>query len=241
VAQYVPKFEWTDDAIALRAHIFDFWAATGRAPNLRQMHEATGLERRAIVQALKLLQTGIVVVVDQDSPNCDILKAPPYSAFPSQVEMYVDDTFHSFIGCAHEAVAVSNMPAHFGKDVRLESYCACCLAPITLWANSFTVQRTEPADPLVHIAVPPWDWVHDDMKYMCDSTNLVVDADHAERYERQIGRRGVLMTLAQVRDYVEPAVGIRGWDYHWPPQSMDPVAVIGRIKDLGVDLSAWDL
>ena len=63
----------------VRKFIFDFWAETGRAPNLRHMHEGTGLARRRIVQALKLLQTGIVVVVDQDSPNCDILKAPPFS------------------------------------------------------------------------------------------------------------------------------------------------------------------
>ena len=241
MAQYVPRFEWTEASIQLRTHIFDFWAETGRAPNLRQMHEATGLDRRTIIQALKLLQTGIVVVVDQDSPNCDILKAPPYSAFPSQVEMYVDDRFHSFIGCAHEAVAVSNMPAHFGTEVRLESYCACCLEPITLWSKSFELQRSVPADPLVHIAVPPWDWVHDDMKYMCDSTNLVFDAEHAQRYERQIGRRGVLMTLDQVRQYVEPAVGIRGWDPHWPPQSMNPEALFDRLRGLGVDLSAWGM
>ena len=90
MAQYVPLVEWTDESLLLRKFIFDFWADTGRAPNLRQMHEGTQLSRRSIVQALKLLQTGIVVVVDQDSPNCDILKAPPYSAFPSQVEMYLD-------------------------------------------------------------------------------------------------------------------------------------------------------
>ena len=77
MAQYVPLVEWTDESLLLRKFIFDFWADSGRAPNLRQMHEGTQLSRRAIVQALKLLQTGIVVVVDQDSPNCDILKAPP--------------------------------------------------------------------------------------------------------------------------------------------------------------------
>jgi Alkylmercury lyase len=241
MAQYVPKFEWTEESLLLRKFIFDSWAETGRAPNLRQMHEGTGLQRRQIVQALKLLQTGIVVVVDQDSPNCDILKAPPYSAFPSQVEMYIGDEFHSFIGCAHEAIAVSNMPAFHGKEVRLESYCACCLTPITLWSKSFELQRSRPTNPLVHIATTPWDWVHDHMKAMCDNTNLVVDADHALRYERQIGRRGVLMTLDQVRGYVEPAVGIRGWDYHWPPQSMNPEGVIERMRSLGVDLSPWAL
>ena len=128
MAQYVPRnMEWSERALQVRQFVFDFWAETGPGPNLRQVHEGTQLGRRDIVQAYKELQTGIVMVVDQDSPNCDILKIPPYSAFPSQVEMYIDDEFHSFIGCAHEAVAVSNMPHFKGKEVRLESYCACCL------------------------------------------------------------------------------------------------------------------
>ena len=238
-----PWFEWTDESLLLRKFIFDFWAETGRAPNLRQMHEGTELTRRQIVQALKLLQTGIVVVVDQDSPNCDILKAPPYSAFPSQVEMYIDDQFHSFIGCAHEAVAVSNMPAFHGNEVRLESYCACCLDPITLWSKSFELQRTEPADPLVHIAVPTWDWVHDDMKYMCDNTNLVIDRRRTASTYEQTDRpaRGAHDPRPGPATTSNRRSGIRGWDYHWPPQSMNPEAIIERMRGLGVDLSPWGL
>ncbi|HEX4531109.1 MAG TPA: organomercurial lyase [Acidimicrobiia bacterium] len=242
MAQYVPRnMEWSARALQVRQFVFDYWAAQGRGPNLRQVHEGTQLARRDIVQAYKELQTGIVMVVDQDSPNCDILKIPPYSAFPSQVEMYVDEEFHSFIGCAHEAVAVSNMPHFKGKEVRLESYCACCLAPITFWSKEFTITRCEPADPLVHVASPVWDWVHDDMKAMCDNVNLVFDREHGERFEHQIGRRGVYFTLDQVRRYVEPAVGIRGWDYHWPSQSMDPERLVGVMHDLGIDLSPWGL
>jgi hypothetical protein len=56
-----------------------------------------------------------------------------------------------------------------------------------------------------------------------------------------IGRRGIYMTLDQVRRYVEPAVGIRGWDYHWPPQSMNPEVIFDRMRSLGVDISPWGL
>ena len=242
MAQYVPHpMEWSDRALRVRQFVFDYWAEHRRGPNLRSVHEGTGMARRDIIQAYKELQTGIVMVVDQDSPNCDILKIPPYSAFPSQVEMYVDDEFHSFIGCAHEAVAVSNMPHFAGKEVRLESYCACCLEPITFWSLEFMITRCEPAEPLVHCATPMWDWVHDDMKAMCDNVNLVFDREHGERFERQIGRRGVYFTMEQVRDYVEPAVGIRGWDYHWPSQSMNPEGLITRLQALGVDLSPWGI
>ncbi|GMU79572.1 MAG: hypothetical protein AMXMBFR46_23620 [Acidimicrobiia bacterium] len=242
MAQYVPHpMEWSERALAVRQFVFDYWAEQRRGPNLRAVHEGTGLSRRDIVQAYKELQTGIVVVVDQDSPNCDLLKIPPYSAFPSQVEMHLDGEFHSFIGCAHEAVAVSKMPHFAARELRLESYCACCLEPIRFWSRDFAVTRYEPVEPLVHVGAPMWDWVHDDMKAMCDHTNFVLDAEHGARYERQIGRRGVLFTMDQVHGYVEPAVGTRGWDYHWSSQSMRPEALIDRLHALGVDLTPWGL
>ena len=154
MAHYVPPMQWSERALTVRAFIFDYWADHGQGPNLRRVGEGTGLSRRDITQAYKELQTGIVMVVDQDSPNCDILKIPPYSAFPSQVEMYIDDRFHSFIGCAHEAVAVSKMPHFAGQEVRLESYCACCLEPITFWSRDFEITKMTPDEPLVHCATP---------------------------------------------------------------------------------------
>ena len=60
---------------------------------------------------------------------------------------------------------------------------------------------------------------------------LVTERPHKERAKLS----------AQVRRYVEPAVGIRGWDYHWPSQSMDPERLVGVMHDLGIDLSPWGL
>ena len=98
--QNVEPFEFTEDALRLRQFIFEYWCDRGFGPNYRNVHEALGLDRRRIMQAYKQLQLGIIVVVNQDSQNCDLLKAPPFSSFPSQVELYIDDKFHSYIGCA---------------------------------------------------------------------------------------------------------------------------------------------
>ncbi|MFN8027809.1 MAG: hypothetical protein U0W40_16055 [Acidimicrobiia bacterium] len=35
----------------------------------------------------------------------------------------------------------------------------------------------------------PWDWGNVDMGSMCDAMNFVMNEEHAERYERQIGMR----------------------------------------------------
>lgn len=239
--QNVPAFEWTDEALRLRHFMFEFWALQRRPPNLRDCHEGTGLDRRQIIQAYKELQLGIVVVIDADTQNCNLLKAPPFSAFPSQVAMFLDGSFHSWIGCAHEAVAVSNTPYFRDKDVRLESYCSCCLEPITLVSRNYRMLSTQPADPLIHVSLQPWDWVNRDMTLMCDATNFVIDRDHADRYERQIARRGIVFTIDQVAEYVAFVANARIHDYHWAPLSMDPSFIIERLTALGIDLSPWGM
>jgi len=108
--QNVPPFEFSDTAKQLRQFVYEFWCEHGRGPNLRAVHEGTGLDRRQIVQGYKELQLGIICVVDQDSVNVNLLKFQPFSSFPSQVEVWIDGDFHSYAGCALESVAISKMP-----------------------------------------------------------------------------------------------------------------------------------
>jgi Alkylmercury lyase len=240
MAQNVPPFEYTDDALALRQFVFEHWCEHGRGPNFRNVHEAIGLDRRRIVQAYKQLQLGITVVVNADAQNCDLLKIPPFSSFPSQVECYIDDRFHSYIGCASEAVAVSNMPPFRDKVLRLESWCACCLAPITLVSKNFVLESVRPEGVMVHISASPWDWNNDTMGSMCDAMNFVLDHEHADRYERQVSRRGIRVPLPVMKEFVASVAVARMWDYHWGPGAMNPESVIDVFRSRGVDTSCWD-
>lgn len=237
--QHVPKIEWTEDALRVRQHIFEFWAEHKRAPNLREVHESLDLDRRRIIQAYKLLQLGIVITCDEDTQSCNLLKAPPFSSYPSQVEAWVDGEFHSYAGCASESIAFSHMPPFKGKEVRLESYCICCLEPITIVSRDFEVQSATPETVLMHISLSPWDWNNVDMVTMCDSMNFVIDATHAERFERQSSRRGILCDLEQTKRFVTYTADQRMYDYHWPAQTMMPEMVIKTFEHFGVDTSPW--
>jgi hypothetical protein len=237
--QNVPSFEFTEDALRLRAFVFEFWCENGRGPTLREVHEALALDRHQIVQAYKQLQLGIVVVVDEDSQNCNLIKAPPFSSFPSQVRAFVDDEFHSFAGCASEAVAISNMPPFRDKTVRLESHCACCLQPVTLVSRNFELQSVSPEGVMLHLSLSPWDWNNVDMRNMCDAMNFVYDAEHAERYERQVSRRGVLVNLDQAKMFVQNVANERMWNHNWAPGTLNPKAVIKGFEMMGVDVSPW--
>jgi hypothetical protein len=235
--QNVPTFEFSDDAKRLRAFVYEFWCEHGHGPNLRAVHEGTGFDRRTVVQGYKELQLGIICVVDQDSQNCNLLKFQPFSSFPSQVEVWIDGAFHSYAGCALESVAISRMPPFAGKQLTLKSYCACCLAPIDLSATDGIVTPADGA--LVHISTTPWDWNNDDILHQCDSMNFVIDAAHAERYERIVSRRGTLLTIEQTAMFVKATGDSRMWDYEWPPAMLNPAAVVKGMKLLGADVSAW--
>lgn len=235
--QNVPVFEFSDEAKRLRAFVYEFWCEHGRGPNLRAASEGTGLDRRQVVQAYKELQLGIICVVDQDSVNCNVLKFQPFSSFPSQVEVWIDGAFHSYAGCALESVAISKMPPFAGKDLTLRSYCACCLQGIDLTAKDGVV--TAPEGVLVHISTSPWDWNNDDIVHQCDSMNYVLGPEHAERFERIVSRRGVLLTIEQTTAFVKATGDARMHDYDWPPATLDPKAVIFGMKQLGVDVSPW--
>ena len=235
--QNVPAFEFTDEAKRLRAFVYEYWCEHGHGPNLRAAHEATGLDRRQLVQGYKELQLGIICVVDQDSVNCNLLKFQPFSSFPSQVEVWIDGAFHSFAGCALESVAISKMPPFAGKELTLRSYCACCLRPVDLTAVDGVV--TAPEGVMVHVSTSPWDWNNDDIVHQCDSMNYVLGPDHAERYERITSRRGVLLTIDQTAMFVKATGDARMHDYDWAPATLNPPAVILGMKQLGVDVSAW--
>ncbi len=235
--QNVPVFEFSDAAKQLRQFVYQHWCEHGRGPNLRAVHEGTGLDRRQIVQGYKELQLGIICVVDQDSVNCNLLKFQPFSSFPSQVEVWIDDVFHSYAGCALESVAISKMPPFQGKDLTLKSYCACCLAPVELAAREGVVTPSDAA--LVHISTTPWDWNNDDIVHQCDSMNFVRDAAHADRFERMTSRRGVLLSIEQTALFVKATGDERMWQYDWAPATIDPRAVIFGMKQLGVDVSSW--
>ncbi|HEY9558008.1 MAG TPA: organomercurial lyase [Acidimicrobiales bacterium] len=235
--QDVPAFEFSGEAKRLRAFVYEHWCRTGNGPNLRAVHEATGLDRRQIVQGYKELQLGIICVVDQEAQNVNLLKFQPFSSYPSQVEVWVDGAFHSHAGCALESVAISKMPPFAGKELALRSYCSCCLAPIDLTARDGVVQAPEGV--LVHISTSPWDWNNDDIVHQCDSMNFVLDAAHADRYERIVCRRGVLLTIEQTTQFVKATGDSRMHDYDWGPATLNPKAVIFGMKQLGVDVSAW--
>ena len=239
MTQQVPEFQFGEDALKLRQFIYQYWCDHGHGPNLRAAHEGTGLSREQILQSYRQLDLGIICVVDHDSQNCNLLKTQPFSSFPSQVEVHLDGRFHCYAGCAMESMAISKMPPFAGKEIRLESYCACCLAPVTVATRDGEILSCSPESVLIHVSASPWDWNKTNIVSMCDSMNFVADAEHATAYEKKICRRGVLFRLDQAQRFVADTAKNRMHRYDWPPARVIPERIIAGVRALGVDVTNW--
>ena len=237
--QNVPAFQWSDDAKRVRQFIYEHWCRHGRGPNLRESHEATGLDRTRLVEVYRELDLGLAITIQQDTQNVSILKCQPFSSYPSQVAVHVDGRFHCWAGCAMESIAISRMPPFAGVAMQLESYCACCLAPITIGVRDGAVLSATPTAPFIHVSASPREWNAVDIVCMCDAMNFVLDAEHALAYERATSRRGVLFTLEQARRFVAGTGEARMHRYDWEPVALVPARVVAGIKALGVDVTNW--
>jgi hypothetical protein len=237
--QNVPEFRFGDDALRLRQFVYEYWCTHGHGPNLRAAHEGTGLSRERLAEAYKELDLGIMCNVDLDTQNLNLLKAPPFSSYPSQAAVHLDGRFHCWAGCAMESLAISMMPPFAGKLVTIESYCACCLNPVTVRTQDDRTLAYTPDTLLIHVSLSPRDWNKTNIIAMCDGMNYVLDREHAERYERKIGRRGVVFTMDQARKFITGTGKARMWQYDRPPDYLRPERVIAAIRGLGVDVSGW--
>ncbi len=237
--QNVPEFRFTEQALKLRQYVYEHWCARGHGPNLRAAHEATGLSREEILEAYAQLDMGIMCIVDQETQNFNLLKAPPFSSYPSQAEVHVDGRFHCYAGCAMESLAICMMPPFAGKELRIEGYCACCLAPVQVVTRDGETLSYAPESLRIHVSLSPRAWNRTNIVSMCDAMNFAIDAEHAERYEKKIGRRGVLFNMEQARRFITGTGKARMWQYERPPDYIRPQRIIDGIRALGVDVSGW--
>jgi hypothetical protein len=238
--QNVPDFSFSEDAIKVRQFLYEFWCERGYPPNLRDAAEATGFDRRRLMQTYRELDLGIMIVIDQEAENVNLLKCMPFSAYPTQARLSFGGKFHSYLGCAMEAVAASKMPPFAGKQCEIEAYCACCLKPGRLIMTDGKIVSAQPQSLLVHVSLSPWYWNTTNVMRMCDSMNFALDRSHSDRFEHQTGRCGALFTLDQALAFVSRGVSTRMWDPHRPPDYIRPATMFEGLKSLGVDLSVWE-
>lgn len=231
---------WSDDAKRVLDFLYRFWADKRRPPDVSDVVRGTGYGFRAIRRTYRELQAGFAVVADDSRLNLNLQKVTPFSATPTPVSFEHQGHFHSYLGCPAEALTVGCMPMFCDHVLTIRACCSCCYEPIELKVQKTEVLSATPVEPLILFAASPYEWEQGvAADHVCDSIRYVLDEEHAARFERQIGRRGVRLKMSQLQQMARPAGAGRMWDPDWPPIRTDGDKMVALLAGMGVDVSTW--
>jgi hypothetical protein len=148
--QDVPLLEARDAAV--RAAVYDGVLSDGVLPGSIALAERLALPRSEVRASLERLAAARTIVLQRDSR--EILMASPFSAVPTPFAVHAGGrTLNG--NCVWDALGI---PVTLGADAVVEASCGCCGEAMTL---SVAGGELEPADGVVHFAIPAARWWQD--------------------------------------------------------------------------------
>ncbi|MEO7332773.1 MAG: alkylmercury lyase family protein [Gemmatimonadales bacterium] len=219
----------SDLAPRVRKFIFDHFLAHSAPPVLEQVMTEFGVSRDDATELLRELENAHHIALVKGTAR--ILMAFPFSAVATPFRVTVSGR-HYFANCAWDAVAFHTM---LGADVRIDSFCHHCAAPIQIEMQGGQAVRVEPAEALVYLALRPTQW-WDDITTTCSNT-MVFFASPEHRDASDLHDPGVAaasLTPDQVHALSGPIYGRKfALDYARPsrPELLAHFAAMGLTSD----------
>ena len=133
----------------LRLRIDRHFIASGRAPTLAELADASDIALTNVRAACERLATGRAVVLQKDSG--EILMAEPFSAVPTAFWVQVGDRAW-WANCIWDALGI---PAMLDADAQVMTACGDCSEAMTLCVQHGELVH---GDGVVHYAIPPHKW-----------------------------------------------------------------------------------
>lgn len=230
---------WTDTARSVLYAIYEFWAANGRPPSYVDLYRSTDVAPREMRQAFAELSDGMALAFPEERLQLSILKVPPYSALPTPVACYIDESFHAHLGCPAEAMTISRLPMYENRLLTIRSACACCFTPIELSVQDGNIVSVTPDDVRIAITSSPWSWGSAQIDRICDEFHFVLNSDHALQLDVQLARRSVVATPGQIRELGAAVAARRMHDPSWGPVRIIPKRFIRQLEKSGVNVDCW--
>jgi len=136
----------------VRLAIFEHFLQTAQAPTVEDLMTEFSLPRESVTAILDELVAARHIALVPGSSR--ILMAFLFSAIATPFRVTTRGQRY-FANCAWDAVAFHAM---LGSDVRVDSFCHHCAAPITVELNDGRAALVEPAETLVYLALRPPQW-----------------------------------------------------------------------------------
>ena len=158
----------------VRKYIFDHFLETAAAPVVEQVMTEFSLSRDEAGGIFRELETARHIALVKGTER--ILMAFPFSAIATPFKVTVRGRRY-FANCAWDAVAFHVM---LGDDVRVDSFCHHCAAPISIELSAERAVRVEPAGALVYLALPPTGWWENIVATCSNTMVFFASAEHRD-------------------------------------------------------------
>jgi hypothetical protein len=158
----------------VRKFVFDHFLEHAAPPVVEQVMTRFSLSREEASDALRELDAARHIALLKGTDR--ILMAFPFSAVATPFRVTAQGRQY-FANCAWDAVAFHAMLA---DDVRVESFCHHCAAPIEIELHDGRAVRVEPAGALVYLALPPTQWWADITTTCANTMVFFASAQHRD-------------------------------------------------------------
>ncbi|MDP3984336.1 MAG: organomercurial lyase [Acidimicrobiia bacterium] len=209
----------------VRKFIFEHFVDHAAPPVVEQVMTAFSLSRSDATQALRTLESARHIALVKGTAR--ILMAFPFSAVATPFRVTVRDRQY-FANCAWDAIAFHAM---LGDNLRVDSFCHHCAAPIEIEMTDGRATHAEPPDALVYLALRPTEW-WEDIITTCSNT-MVFFASPGHRDASDLGapaQAAASLTPDQVHALSIPIYGRKlALDYARPSKQelLDHFAAMG--------------
>jgi hypothetical protein len=139
----------------VRKFVFDHFLEHAAPPVVEKLMTAFPLSREEATAVLGGLEAARHIALVKGTAR--ILMAFPFSAIATPFRVTIRGREY-FANCAWDAVAFHAM---LRDDIRVDSYCHHCAAPIALEMREGRAVHVDPKDTLVYLALPPTQWWSD--------------------------------------------------------------------------------
>lgn len=213
----------------VRKFVFDHFLEHAAPPIVEQVMTAFSLSREQATDVLHSLEAARHVALVKGTAR--ILMAFPFSAGATPFRVTARGRRY-FANCAWDAIAFHAM---LRNDIRVESFCHHCAAPINLEMREGSAVHVDPEDVLVYLALPAARW-WDDIITTCSNT-MVFFASPEHREASALCASpgsGVSLTPDQVHTLSVPLYGKKmDLDYARPSKQslLDHFATMGLTGD----------
>jgi hypothetical protein len=152
-----------DVAARVRKFVFDHFLEHALPPVVEQVMTEFSLSRDEATDVLRSLEAARHIALVKGTAR--ILMAFPFSAIATPFRVRVRNRTY-FANCAWDAIAFHAM---LGEELRVESFCDHCAAPIAIEMRDGRAMSMEPPEALVYLALPPTRW-WEDITTTCSNT-----------------------------------------------------------------------